>query len=318
MRLIRGLHNLHSFSGGCVATIGNFDGVHYGHQVIIRQLQAKAKAMQLPAVVMVFEPQPREFFDEINAPARLMRFREKLEAIAALEVDVVLCLQFNRRLRHLEAQQFIDQVLVEGLHVKHLVVGDDFRFGCDRAGDFALLQKAGELNSFSVDHTATVEVGGARVSSTRLRRLLGDGRFEKAEELLGHPYSISGRVLHGRKLGRQLNVPTANVNLGRRRPALKGVYVVDVLTESGEMKPGVANVGFRPTIEGGDPQPTLEVHLLDFDRNLYGQRLQVIFLEKLRDEQRFADLTELKTRIHQDIEQARQFFIGRPKKIAEQ
>ncbi|WP_026180364.1 bifunctional riboflavin kinase/FAD synthetase [Hahella ganghwensis] len=318
MKLIRGIHNLHSFTDGCVATIGNFDGVHYGHQVIIRQLQAKAKALKLPAVVMVFEPQPREFFDEDKAPARLMRFREKLEAIAALDVEVLLCLQFNRRLRHLAAQQFVDQVLVDGLHVRHLVVGDDFRFGCDRAGDFELLQASGRKNGFSVDHTATVEVGGARVSSTRIRKLLADGRFDKAEELLGYRYSISGRVLHGRKLGRQLNVPTANVNLGRRRSALKGVYVVDVRMASGEVWPGVANVGYRPTVDGGDPKPNLEVHLLDFDQDLYGQRLKVEFLEKLRDEQRFADLNELKTRIHQDIDQARQFFLGRSKKVAEQ
>ncbi len=318
MRLIRGLHNLAPFPQGCVATIGNFDGVHQGHQIIIRQLQAQAKSLNLPAVVMVFEPQPREYFDAENAPARLMRFREKMEAIANLGVDALVCLQFNHRFRQLSAQKFIDQVLVEGLGVQHLVVGDDFRFGCDRKGDFYLLQQAGALNGFSVDHTATVEIDGDRVSSTRIRELLAAGNFEEAGALLGRPYNIKGRVVHGRKLGRQLQVPTANLNLCGKKPVLSGVYTVETRTSAGQVYPGVANVGWRPTIENGDPTPNLEVHLLNFDQELYGQRLQVIFLKKLREEIRFSGLEELKGRIHRDIEEARQFFASRRKPIVEQ
>ena len=318
MILIRGLHNLTPFSSGCVATIGNFDGVHQGHQIIIRQLQAQARSLNLPAVVMVFEPQPREYFDAENAPARLMRFREKLEAIANLGVDVLVCLQFNHRFRQLSAQQFIDQVLVEGLRVKHLVVGDDFRFGCDRTGDFHSLQQAGELYGFSVDHTATVEVDGERVSSTRIRALLATGEFEEAGQLLGRPYNIKGRVVHGRKLGRQIQVPTANLNLCGKRPVLSGVFTVEARTAAGKVFPGVANVGWRPTVENGSPEPNLEVHLLDFDQDLYGQRLQVVFLKKLREELRFSGLEELKDRIHQDIKDAREFFARRLRPAAEQ
>jgi len=318
MRLIRGLHNLTPFSLGCVATIGNFDGVHQGHQIIIRQLQEQADSLNLPAVVMVFEPQPREYFDAESAPARLMRFREKLEAIANLNVDALVCLQFNHRFRQLSAQQFIDQVLVEGLQIKHLVVGDDFRFGCDRTGDFQLLQQAGELNGFSVDYTATVEVDGDRVSSTRIRALLAAGAFEDAGQLLGRPYNINGRVVHGRQLGRQIQVPTANLNLCGKKPVFRGVFTVEARTVAGKVFPGIANVGWRPTVENGSPEPNLEVHLLDFDQDLYGQRLQVVFLAKLREELRFSSLEELKERIHQDIENAREFFATRRRSVVEQ
>ncbi|WP_041598959.1 bifunctional riboflavin kinase/FAD synthetase [Hahella chejuensis] len=312
MKLIRGLHNLKPFASGCVATIGNFDGVHIGHQVIISQLQSRAESMGVPAVVMVFEPQPREFFEKLDAPPRLMRFREKLDAIAALNVDYLLCLQFNRRLRGLTAQQFIDDVLVTGLHVKHLVVGDDFRFGCDRSGDFRLLEKSGLVSGFSVENTPTVEVEGERVSSTRIRATLAQGEFTQAEDLLGRPYSITGCVVHGRKLGRQLNAPTANVSLGRKRPVLSGVYLVKTTLATGHVRFGVANIGVRPTIDGLGVTPALEVHLFEHADDIYGQRINVQFLEKLRDERKFSGLEQLQAQIQRDIEGAKRRLQSMP------
>ncbi len=305
MKLIRGLHNLAPLETGCVATIGNFDGVHQGHQIIIRQLREKAASLKLPTAVMVFEPQPREYFDFANAPPRLMRFREKLEALAKAGIDVVVCMQFNLRFRSLTAQEFVDDVLISGLYIKHLVVGDDFRFGCDRTGDFHLLQNVGQERGFTVDHTPTIEIDGDRVSSTRIRQLLQAGEFDLARHLLGRCYSISGRIVHGRKLGRQINVPTANVRLGRKNPVLQGVYVVRAILESGEREFGVANIGLRPTVAGDDALPALEVHLLSFSDDLYGQRLTVEFLHRLRGEQKFPGLQALQDQIRTDIAQAK-------------
>ena len=210
-QLIRGLHNLRPWHRGCVATIGSFDGVHLGHQAILQQLLAAARAQQLPAVVILFEPQPHEFFAGEQAPARLMRLREKLQSLKQAGVERVLCLHFNEYLRSLSAEDFVQQILVQGLGIRHLVVGDDFRFGCDRRGDFALLQQLGNQAGFSVADTGTLQVDGERVSSTRIRQLLEQGYFARAEALLGKPYEISGRVVYGKQLGRQLGVPTANV-----------------------------------------------------------------------------------------------------------
>jgi len=307
MRLIRGLHNLQRLaeqpdsplSRGCVATIGNFDGIHRGHQVIIDQVRDKARAHGVPAVVMVFEPQPREFFAGQDAPPRLMRFREKVDILLAHDVDIVVCLQFNSRLRNLSAMEFVDQVLVEGMQVKHLVVGDDFRFGCDRSGDFHFLQTVGEEKGFDVEHTRTIMVKGERISSTRVRQALSENRLADARELLGRPYAIGGRVVYGRALGRQLGVPTANLTLGGKKPALRGVYVVAVEMPNGRVERGLANIGIRPTVDGY--HPSLEVHLLDFSADLYGSRLTVTFLYHLRDEVRFDSVTELEQQIHRDL-----------------
>ena len=252
MRLIRGLTNLKMLSrredsplaNGCVATIGNFDGVHLGHKTIIDQVKSKAKALGVPSVVMIFEPQPREFFQGREAPPRLMGFRQKFEALLAEGIDIVLCLRFNQAFRSYSAMGFIDDVLIHGLAVRHLVVGDDFRFGCDRAGDFALLEKVGYDAGFSVENTLTVTVDGERVSSTRVRDLLTVNGLEKAESLLGHPYRIRGRVVYGRQLGRQIGAPTANILL-HRTPALRGVYVVAATLDDGARFDGVANIGVR-------------------------------------------------------------------------
>lgn len=305
---IRGLHNLRPWHRGCVATIGSFDGVHLGHQAILRQLQQVAAAHQLPSVVIIFEPQPHEFFAGDKAPARLMRLREKVQDLLAAGVNRVLCLQFNERLRNLSAEAFVEQVLINGLGIKHLVVGDDFRFGCDRRGDFALLQTIGQQCGFGVTDTVTLEVAGERVSSTRIRQLLEQGDFAGAEQLLGKPYSINGRIAYGQQLGRKLGVPTANVHLRRYRSPLHGVFTVTVKFAEGNVHKGVANVGVRPTVTG-DKKPLLEVHLFDFSRMAYGAMIDVTFHTKLRDEKKFNSLDELQTQLQTDIAQARQFFL---------
>ena len=306
MQLVRGLHNLKPALRGCVATIGNLDGVHRGHQAILQRLRERAAELQLPSCVVIFEPQPREFFAPDNAPVRLSRLRDKLELLAAAGVDRVLCLAFNRRLRELSAADFVRTVLVDGLGVQHLEVGDDFRFGCDRAGDFPFLEQAGQQFGFSVEDAITIELDGERVSSTRVRNAAQVADFALVEQLLGRPFSISGRVLHGQKLGRQLGTPTANVQLKRRRAPLNGVYLVRVELD-GRVHPGVANIGMRPTV-AGDGRAHLEVHLLDFAGDLYGRRLTVVFHQKLRDEQRFASLEALKAAIDADIASARAYW----------
>ncbi len=304
---IRGLHNLRPWHRGCVATIGSFDGVHLGHRAILRQLLAVARQHQLPAVVIIFEPQPHEFFSGDKAPARLMRLREKIQALMAAGVERVFCLQFNAQLRNLSAEEFIEKILLDGLGIKHLVVGDDFRFGCDRRGNFALLQAVGAERGFDVTDTCTLEVDGVRVSSTRIRQLLEQGDFAGVEKLLGRPYSISGRIVYGQQLGRKLGVPTANVHLRRYKSPLHGVFTVTVTFADGSVHNGVANVGVRPTVNGVK-KPLLEVHIFDFSRTVYGAMIDVAFHTKLRDEQKFNSLDELQAQLQTDIAQARQFF----------
>lgn len=292
--------------GGCVATIGSFDGVHLGHRAILQQLTDKSAEYGLPSVVMIFEPQPQEFFSGEQAPARLMRLREKVEAFLEAGVDRIFCLQFNRSLRSLSANDFIDQVLVSGLGVHCLVVGDDFRFGHDRSGNYQLLTRAGEHYGFEVLDTHTLEYQDERISSTRIRQALERADFVLAENLLGKPFQIQGRVVYGQQLGCQLGIPTANVHLYRYRAPLSGVYVVEVLL-NGRRLPGVANVGVRPTV-GDLVKPVLEVHLLDFDEQLYGQRIHVEFKSKVRDEAKFSSLDDMVKEIHNDIAVARHYF----------
>ena len=317
MRLIRGLTNLKRLSGqagsplagGCVATIGNFDGVHLGHKTIIDQVKQKASQLGVPAAVMIFEPQPREFFQGAEAPPRLMPFRQKFEALLAEGVDVVLCIRFDETFRSYSGMGFIEDVLISGLGVRHLVVGDDFRFGCDRAGDFKLLQSVGQERGFTVENTRTVTVDDERVSSTRVRNALNVNGLEEAERLLGHPYRIHGRIVYGRQLGRQLNAPTANILLNQM-PALRGVYVVRARLETGEWCDGVANIGLRPTIDG--KRPSLEVHLFDFAGTLYGQHLEVVFRHGLRDEVKFDSVGELRQQIARDFDNARAWLADNP------
>jgi len=266
MQLVRGLHNLRPRHRGCVATIGNFDGVHRGHQAILARLRERAAELGVPSCVVIFEPQPREFFAPDKAPARLTRLREKLCLLSEQGVDRVLCLAFNRRLRELSAAEFVHATLVQGLGVRHLEVGDDFRFGCDRAGDFDFLRKAGAAEGFTVEAATTIEVDGERVSSTRVRQALADGDLGAVEALLGRPFSLGGRVMHGQRLGRQLGAPTANIQLKRRSTPLNGVFVVSLELE-GQQLAGVANIGTRPSVES-DGKPHLEVHLLDYQGDL--------------------------------------------------
>ena len=306
-KIIRGLYNLPDPAQGCVATIGNFDGVHLGHQAVLTQLAMKADMLNLPAVVITFEPQPFEYFVPEKAPARLSRFREKVEALRAYSIQKLCVLRFNRQLAEMQAETFIQKLLVEGLNVRYLVVGDDFRFGKDRQGDFALLQQVGKQHGFQVVNMHTFAIEDMRVSSTRIREALQDGDLAVAEKLLGRPYRMSGRVEHGDKRGRKMGYPTANIHLHRAKVPLNGVYAVQLYGIDEEPVNGVANIGVRPTISGSD-KALLEVHLFDFKRDIYGEHVQVYFLKKLREEQKFASLEQLIEQIHIDSAQAKGFF----------
>jgi riboflavin kinase/FMN adenylyltransferase len=279
---------------GCVLTIGNFDGVHRGHQAVLSRLQEQAVQLGLPSCVMVFEPQPLEFFAREKAPARLSRLRDKYEAIAALNIDRLLCVKFDHVFAELTAAEFIEQILVRKLAVRFLVIGDDFRFGLQRRGDFALLVEAGRQYGFQVLSTDTLLHDQQRVSSTLLREALREGRLEDVTHMLGHPYTITGRVAHGAKLGRTIGFPTANIHLKRLVVPVQGVYAVQVLIAK-TIYFGVANIGFRPTVNGTRSQ--LEVHIFDFKGDLYGKQLQIQVCHKLRDEQKFPSFSALQTQI---------------------
>ncbi|WP_087016370.1 bifunctional riboflavin kinase/FAD synthetase [Thaumasiovibrio subtropicus] len=307
MELIRGIHNLRPSHRGCVLTIGNFDGVHLGHQQVLSKLKDKASALGLPAVVMSFEPQPQEVFRGEQAPARLTRFRDKYLQLSGQQIDRQLCVNFNQHFAAMEAACFIDDLLVNKLDVKYLVVGDDFCFGRGRHGNFAMLQQAGKKYGFEVVSTASFCVEEQRVSSTAIREALANDALERAAALLGRPYSLTGRVSHGRKLGRTIGFPTANVPLKRRVSPVHGVYAVEVnIAGSNTRYSGVANIGNRPTVNGVRQQ--LEVHLFDFQQDLYGQQIEVVLRLKLRDEIKFASFEELKAQIERDAQQARQWL----------
>lgn len=306
MELIRGIHNLRPRHLGSVVTIGNFDGVHRGHQVILGGLKEAGQRLGLPDTVMIFEPQPLEFFQGEQAPARLMSWRDKIDALAATGVERVLCVRFDEKFRGLTARQFVEKLLVQGLGCRHLVIGDDFRFGCDRGGDFAMLQAAGAEFGFAVRNTTTVEVAGERVSSTRIRAAIKSGDFALAETLLGRPYSVSGHVVHGDKIGRGLGVPTANIPPRRLHSPLSGIYTVTVEGVAAETVYGVSSVGRRPTVNGKDER--IETYLLDFNADIYGRRIRVTFHHKLREELKFDSLDALKAAMEKDIADARSYF----------
>ncbi|MGC9422366.1 bifunctional riboflavin kinase/FAD synthetase [Vibrio sp.] len=303
MELIRGIHNIKPHHHGCVLTIGNFDGVHLGHQKVLSQVSKQAKYLNLPSVVMTFEPQPMELFLKERAPARLTRLRDKFVQLGKLELDRLLCVNFNHHFANLEAQAFIRDLLVTQLGVKFLVVGDDFRFGQGRKGDFAMLRQAGKEYGFEVVNTHSFCVEQARVSSTLIREALAADELPLAASMLGRNYSISGRVSHGRKLGRTIGFPTANIPLKRCVSPVSGVYVVQAYGLGECPIGGVANVGQRPTVNGVRQQ--LEVHLFNFQGNLYGKQLEVALLHKLRDERKFESFEVLKQQIELDAEAAR-------------
>jgi riboflavin kinase/FMN adenylyltransferase len=305
-KIIRGFHNLPSNPTGCVATIGNFDGVHLGHQAVLSQLALKGDMLNLPAVVITFEPQPNEFFAPEKAPARLSRFREKVESLRSYSIQQLCLLRFNRKLAQMSAQEFIQQLLIDGLNVKYLVVGDDFKFGHGRQGDFALLQQVGRKAGFQVVNMHTFAIDQDRVSSTRIRDALEAGDLLTAAKCLGHPYRMSGRVAHGDKRGREFGFPTANIHLHRCKVPLSGVFAVQLFGINGEPVDGVANIGTRPTV--GGHKVILEVHLFDFNRDIYGEHVQIVFFHKLRDEQKFANFDQLISQIKQDCIDAKRFF----------
>jgi len=285
--------------GRCALTIGNFDGVHRGHRALIDRVVAKAHEAELTSCVLTFEPHPREFFGADKAPARLTRLRDKLELMAAAGLERVHVARFDARFAALPAERFIEEVLLRGLGTRWLLVGRDFRFGARRAGDFATLQNRG----FALEAMADVEFQGQRVSSSAVRAALAAGDLNEAERLLGHPYTISGRVAHGAKLGRGLGFPTANIVL-RRPPPVSGIFVVEV----DNFGPGVASVGRRPTVNPVEI-PLLEVHLFEHEVDLYGEHLRVRFLKKLRDEEKYDGLPALQAAIARDARQAREFFL---------
>jgi len=309
MELIRGFYNLQPHHRGCVATIGNFDGVHLGHQTVLGQLADKASELGVPSVVISFEPYPMEFFAADKAPARLTRLREKFRALTRYSVDRMLCLRFDKTFAQQPAREFINKVLIDGLDIRYLVVGDDFRFGHQRQGDFALLEEVGKEHGFDVVHLHTFNIENERVSSTRVREALECGDMAAAEKLLGRPYRMCGRVAHGDKRGRTIGFPTANIHLHRQKTPVKGVFAVELFGIKGEPIAGVANVGTRPTVDG--TRSLLEIHLFDFAEEIYGEYVHVEFVYKLRDEVKFDSFDELRKQIDMDAEQAREYFRNR-------
>jgi len=290
-------------AGGCVGTIGTFDGVHIGHRRILERVLDEAVKHSLPSIAISFEPTPREFFTRGEPPARLTRFREKFDELERLGFDWFFCPPFDAAMEMLEPDQFINRLLVDTLHIRHLVVGDDFVFGHGRSGTVADLQRAGARCGFSVEQVETVREDADRVSSTLIRRALAAGEMNAAKSLLGRHYSMTGRVVGGQKLGKKLGFPTANVSLNRRASPIAGIFAVRVEGPDAEKLNGVASVGTRPTI--GGTVPLLEVHIFDFDRDIYGEYIRVEFVEKLRDEVRFDGLEALTKQMHIDAAQAR-------------
>lgn len=306
MRLIHHIQSIPATLQGSIVTIGNFDGVHSGHQALLEALVETKRRFQQPIVVVLFEPQPLEFFLGNQAPARLSRLRDKLLMLRRYPIDYVLCLRFGAGLSAMSAEDFVSTILVKRLQVAHLFVGPDFRFGRDRRGDIALLQAYAAQAKFAIHTIATQCFDGVRVSSTRIREVLAQGKLKEVRALLGRDYQITGRVMRGDQRGRQIGFPTANIGLHRRVSPLSGVYAVWVEDEQGQRYRAVANVGTRPTVCG--LKRYLEVHLFDFSREIYGVYLTVSFMEKIREEKKFASLVALKEQIQQDCEEAKKYF----------
>ena len=314
MYLIRGIQNIDLFLSkhreeNLIATIGNFDGLHLGHQHIIKNMQKDAQKNNWKKIVIFTEPHAKEFFAEAlgteeKKPPRIFPWSEKVRKLKALDVEYSFFLNFNNQLRNMTPEDFIKNVLSR-LSIKKIVIGDDFRFGINREGDFSFLQSWGEENGILVEKTETFSLKDGRVSSSRIRDCLIEGRFNDAKELLGRPYTFTGKVVYGQQLGTQLGVPTANLWLPKNKLPIAGVYVVRVEAE-GKKFGGIANMGVRPTIDG--QSPVLEVHILGFSGNLYGKKINVEFMKKVRDEKKFNGLDELKEQIFKDISTAREYF----------
>lgn len=311
MKVFRGIPNAQS-RRPCALTIGNFDGVHRGHRALLARVTEAAHRLGVESAVMTFEPHPREYFahlaaDESRAPRRIANLRDKLQALENADIDRVIVEHFNARFAAMSPEDFVQKLLVDGLQVKWLIVGDDFRFGAKRAGDFQMLVDAGKRHGFDVETLATVTHDETRISSSAVRSALHDGDFAHARELLGHPYSISGRVQHGKKLGRTIGFPTLNLRIAHKRPALTGIFIVQVHGLADRPLPAVASLGVRPTIEDNG-RVLLEVHIFDYSADCYGKLIRVEFLQKLRDEEKYDDLETLTAAIANDARAAREFF----------
>ncbi|MGN1392708.1 MAG: bifunctional riboflavin kinase/FAD synthetase [Succinivibrionaceae bacterium] len=306
MLLVRNFASYKTNEAGIVLTIGNFDGVHIGHREIIQKLKAEAKKLNIPSAVMCFEPQPLEFFALHKIPARLSRFKDKYRELQRLGVDILFCPHFNKEFAELSPTNFVTSILHKKLNVKYLVVGDDFHFGKSGKGDYNLLESLSSKCGFTVWSMSSFLKDSHRVSSTLIRSLLQNDMVEKVLPLLGEYFYIWGKVCHGQRLGRTISFPTANINLNRRVIPLFGVYAVIVTLPNNEQKYGIANLGLRPTVNGKEPR--LEVYIFDFNEDLYTKEIKVSFVKKIRDEQKFASLTELKKQILLDETVARKLF----------
>ncbi len=304
--VVRGLANIRSAPKGSVITMGNFDGVHRGHQALLQKTVAKARELNTTSMVIIFEPQPFEFFAKEASAPRLTRWREKFCLLAAQGVDAVLVIRFNQHFANLTAEQFVQDILQKSLQARHIIVGDDFHFGRGRAGDFCFLQTAASPLGITVENTPTIMLENKRVSSTQVRNALAEADYQWVEKLLGRPYSMKGRVVHGDKRGRQIGFPTANIYLHRMKTPVQGVYSVRMHGIADKPLPGVANVGIRPTI--GGTRSLLEVHLFDFAKEIYGRHVRVEFCEKIRDEKRYPTLDLLIEQIGKDAAIARHYF----------
>ena len=307
MRLIRYIPDTPDFPNGCVMTIGNFDGVHAGHRMVLNALVKQSRNLDRPAVVMCFEPQPIEYFRGDAAPARISTARDKIDQLSRTGVDALYLIRFDGSLANMSADEFV-QLLVKQLRVKHLIVGDDFCFGKNRQGDFDFLTKAGKEFGFVVQRSVSFLVDKERVSSTLIRQALENSELYKAETYLTRRFTMSGRVMHGDKRGQELGFPTANIRVKNRKTPLKGVFAVTITLESGRAYQGVANVGTRPSINDDVTAVLLETHLFEFSGNLYGQRVTIFFDKKLRNEKKFESLEQLTQQISEDSEQAKIYF----------
>jgi len=311
MKVFRGLPNAES-RAPCALSIGNFDGVHRGHQALLARLREAADLRNLETAVMTFEPHPREYFaqragDLSRAPTRIASLRDKLQSLANAGVDRVIVEHFNAHFAALTPDEFVSRVLVEGLHVKWLIVGEDFCYGARRAGNMATLMEAGRRHGFEVEALPTVNNGGSRISSSAIRAALSAADFDQARQLLGHGYTMSGHVIHGQKLGRTLGFPTLNLRIAHRRPALSGIFVVQVHGLAPQPLPAVASLGVRPTVDDSG-RVLLETHVFDYNQPCYGKLIRVEFLAKLRDEEKYDGLAALTAAIRNDEEQARAWF----------
>jgi len=305
MRLVRHIRDLPfaDLRNGSVVTIGAYDGLHFGHERLLERVNAASKEQGLPSIVMSFEPTPKEFFSSRNPPARLMRFREKFDALADHGIDIFYCPRFAHPMRSISAAAFIRQILIHGLCARHIVIGDDFQFARKREGKLEHLQRASTALGYTVEQVRSVVVDGVRVSSTAIRESLWSGDLQRATALLGREYRMSGKIVAGGKVGRTLGFPTANVDLRRRQSAVMGIFAVRVHGLAGGVKDAVASVGTRPTFAG--TKPLLEVHVFDFDEDIYGQYIHVDFVARLRSEKKYDEVEELVAQMHLDVDNAK-------------